>query len=443
MSILKERIEVEQGGLVFLSSAFVFRMGLASMTFDQIRPGGILVADYFFVLSFLLLMCGKDRRMLKSRGSGVLAAGAIILCGAALSGVNLATIQVIALFGLFAPLGLVHSRNMRENLIFLMGGVVISCTAAIVAAVAWPGIADVLTIDPKWPTSAYEFGERYGGLAGHPMSLGLSAALAVLIGVGLLLSKENAPIRWVLLVQISLCVIGALLSGSRNFLASLVPALFVLAVWRPLSRRAVAAISCGVIFLIVSWIATNYVAPDLVGAYAERLSKTSADDNENSGRLLTAAIAVSEISQKPILGWGMDHFGEAGMMYLPQDGEYMSAHVNFLQYWYAMGILGAIGFALLFFLPVRRMLQILKRNPPNGLEELLKLGISVYLLLFIGSNVQPILLNRYFYMPLFLFAGLTMNMVISSRASLSVGRIAQRTPAPRFTAVLADAGTNK
>jgi len=236
MSILKERIEVEQGGLVFLSSAFVFRMGLASMTFDQIRPGGILVADYFFVLSFLLLMCGKDRRMLKSRGSGVLAAGAIILCGAALSGVNLATIQVIALFGLFAPLGLVHSRNMRENLIFLMGGVVISCTAAIVAAVAWPGIADVLTIDPKWPTSAYEFGERYGGLAGHPMSLGLSAALAVLIGVGLLLSKENAPIRWVLLVQISLCVIGALLSGSRNFLASLVPALFVLAVWRPLSR---------------------------------------------------------------------------------------------------------------------------------------------------------------------------------------------------------------
>jgi O-antigen ligase len=120
-----------------------------------------------------------------------------------------------------------------------------------------------------------------------------------------------------------------------------------------------------------------------------------------------AGVALTEISQKPILGWGMDHFGEAGTVYLPEAGDFFSAHVNFLQYWYAMGILGATGYLMLFVLPVRRMLQTLKKNPAVNMEKTLKLGISVYLLLFIASNVQPVLLNRFLYMPLFLFAGLT------------------------------------
>jgi O-antigen ligase len=416
--MLVRRPKIEQENLFFPSSAWMFRAGLATMTFDQIRPLGVLVADYFFFSSLLLLLCGRDRRLLKSRGSGVLAAGTVILCGTLLSGVNATSAQMFVLFGLFAPLAVVHADNVRKNMLFLVGGISVSCATTILAAWVSPRIADVLAINPRWATDSYDFGARFGGLAGHPMILGLSAALAVLIAVGLLSFEKKQYIRWALFLNILVCTIGALFSGSRNFLASLIPGLLLLTLWRPWNWRLVARVFICLVGFFVAWASISYLFSDVTESYVGRLSKTSADDPENSGRLIMAAAAITEISQKPILGWGMDHFGQAGRVYIPQDGDYMSAHNNFLQYWYAMGILGAVGYLMLFALPVRRMLQTLKKNPPDNLEKALKLGISVYLLLFIGSNVQPILLNRFFYMPLFLFAGLAANIPDQSEARL-------------------------
>ena len=400
----------DQRGLLFRSSAFLFRLGLATMTFDQIRPFGTLVADYFFLLSLLLLLCSSDRRLLKSRGSGVLAAGAVILCGAFLSRVNVSSAQIFVLFGLFAPLTVVHARDAAKNMLFLVGGVSVSCGAAILAAWVSPNIADVLTINPLWDPHSFELSQRFGGLSGHPMILGLTAALAVLVATGLLLVEKRQYIRWALFLSILVCGIGAISSGSRNFLASLIPGLLILLLWRPLSRRSVIQVCLGLIVVFAAWASIAYVLPDLTASYTERLSKTSADDSENSSRLIMAAVALTEIAQKPISGWGMDHFGEAGTIYSVADGAFMSAHDNLLQYWYAMGILGAIGYLMLFVLPVRRMLQTLKKTPPGNLSKVLKLGIGVYLLLFIASNLQPILLNRFFYIPLFLFAGLAANV---------------------------------
>jgi O-antigen ligase len=419
MSLLEPRPGMEQRSSLFLYSAFLFRIALATMTFDQIRPFGILVADYFFFLSLLLLLCSRDRSLMKSRGSGVLAAGALILCGTLLSGVNATVVQIFALFGLFAPLAVVHAKNARKNMLFLIGGVSVSCASAILAAWVSPRIAEVLTINPIWATNSSDFGARFGGLAGHPMNLGLSAALAVLIAVGLLSFEKKPYVRWALFLSILVCTVGALLSGSRNFLASLIPGLLILTLWRPLNRRLVARLCIGLIGLFVAWASISYLAPEVTEAYTARLSQTGADDPENSGRLLMAAVALSEISQKPILGWGMDHFGEAGTVYLPEAGNYFSAHANVLQYWYAMGVLGAIGYLMLFVLPVKRMLKTLKEKPSDNLEKALKLGISVYLLLFIASNVQPILLNRFFYIPLFLFAGLVAHMPGPARVGLN------------------------
>jgi O-antigen ligase len=412
-SMLEPRLGIEQRGSLFLSSAFLFRVGLASMTFDQIRPLRVLIADYFFVSSLLLLLCSTDRRLLRSRGSGVLAAAAVILCGTLLSGVNATSAQIFVLFGLFAPLAIAHAENARKNMLFLVGGITASCATAILAAWVWPGIADVLTINPIWVMA--EFGDRSGGLAGHPMILGLSAALAVLIAVGLLSFEKQPYVRWSLFLSILVCTIGALLSGSRNFLASLIPALLILTVWRPLNRRLVAQVCIGLVSLLFAGACINYLAPDLTEWYMARLSQTSADDPENSGRIVMAAVALTEIAQKPIRGWGMDHFGEAGTVYLREAAGFYPAHVNFLQYWYALGILGAMGYLMLFVLPVRRMLKSLKEMPSEDLEKILKLGISVYILLFIASSLQPILLNRFLYMPLFLFAGLAARIPDPSR----------------------------
>jgi len=158
--------------------------------------------------------------------------------------------------------------------------------------------------------------------------------------------------------------------------------------------------------MFVLWAGLNYVAPELLSQYTGRLSATNADDSENYSRLLTASVAVAEISQKPIMGWGADRFGEAGMMFIPEVQEFQGVHVSFLQYWYATGLLGAVGFLTLFAVPAKRMLRALATNASGNAVEALRLGLSIYALLFIASNLHPILFNRFLYVPLFMFAGL-------------------------------------
>jgi O-antigen ligase len=120
---------------------------------------------------------------------------------------------------------------------------------------------------------------------------------------------------------------------------------------------------------------------------------------------MTAALALVEISQKPILGWGTDHFGEAGTMLIPETAEVGAAHNTFLQYWYGLGLLGGIGFLLLFLMPLRQMLRSLKDRPSTDSADAVRLGLACYVLLFVVLNVQPILYNRFVYIPMFVIAG--------------------------------------
>jgi len=411
--------EIAQGSLVFLSSAFMFRMGLATMTFERMRPLDNQIADYFFFASLFLLLCSKERILLRSRGSGVLAASAVILCGVLVSGLTTGPgVRIVILFGLFAPLAIAHSKDLRRNIRFLVAGVFTSCVIAILRVSAWPGIENALSINPHGREFAEEIG-RFEGLAAHPNSLGISAALGVLLAVGLLSFEKKTRPHLSLYLQILVCTVGGILSGSRTFIVALVPGLFVLALRPRWDRKFVLRFCGGLagVFLLLASI--DYLFVNATTSYAERLSKTSAEDYENSVRLEMVVVAMAEIAQKPITGWGLEHFGEAGMIYVPDAGDFLPAHVNFLHFWYAEGILGAIGYALLFVLPVKRMVQVLKNGCPHTLANALRLGVGVYLLLFIASSLAPLLLNRLIYIPLFLFAGLAANIPGQLRARLS------------------------
>jgi len=300
-------------------------------------------------------------------------------------------------------------------MLFLVGGVSANCLIAILSALISSDIPEALSIAPNVDTYSGQDIGRFAGLAGHSNILGLSAALAILIGVGLLLSEKKTYVRWALLLQILICTFGAFLSGSRTFLISLVPGLMVLLLWQKVNLRMIGHICLGLVGVFAVWATVNFLVPDLAPQYKERLAATSTDDTENYGRLLTAGLALAEISQKPILGWGIENFGQAGMMFLPADNEFLPAHVSFLHYWYAEGLLGAIGFLMLFVLPVRKMLQALKRNSSDSFANAVRLGLSVYLLLFVASNLHPILFNRFLYMPLFVFAGLASSLPNSVR----------------------------
>src|SRR5579864_6366865 len=69
-------------GKWFAFAGFLFRMGLALGTFEQVRPFGIMLSDYCFLLSFVLT---PKSWLIKRTGSGVLLACSLILFGAFLS----------------------------------------------------------------------------------------------------------------------------------------------------------------------------------------------------------------------------------------------------------------------------------------------------------------------------------------------------------------------
>lgn len=407
------RIEQESG--LFAFSAFMFRLGLAFVTFEQVRPYfDIQLSDYCFFLSLTLLFSHPKSRLTDVKGSGILFAGCLILCGALLSLRNSAGLtdaavplaRLFVLFGLFAPLALIHSKQLGKNLLYIVVGIFANCTITLLQAWFFPGIVKTLSINPGSPDLS-DIG-RWQGLTSHPNTLGFSAALAILIVVALLSYRETAQMRGRLILIAFVCSIGAVLSGSRTVLVALIPALLVFAILDRWKRREIA---WALLTPIIIWGALNYFVPGAVSGYTERFSSSGADYMPDSSRVITAAMTLTEISQKPLLGWGVDYFGDAAKLITLEDGEEVGTEFTFLRYWYAAGLLGAIGFLALFALPMWQVARALKSSASIDSEKILRLALASYVLLFIASAVHPLLYNRYLYVPMFLFSGFSIYSV--------------------------------
>jgi O-antigen ligase len=425
---------LERQDLLFLFSSFMFRIGLALVTFEQIRPFfGIQVSDYFLFLSLLVFLSHPILRLEKFKGSGVLLAGSLILMGSILSLLHATSLSDAAgplarffvLFGLFGPLALIHSENMIGNLRFLMGGIFVNCVITLLQASIFPRIADSLSINPTRPDIS-DIG-RFQGLTSHPNVIGLSAALAVMIGFGLLNSEGSRHIRGQLVIAIFVCTLAGFLSGSRAVFVSLIPSLIVFSILQKQRRRALVR---GIVAIGVLWGALTYVAPAVISQFSERLDSAGSDFYSDYGRLWSAVYAVEEIFQKPIVGWGVDHLDDAGLTEVPVTGEIVGAHNTFLKYWHGAGLLGAAGFLAIFALPARRMLQLLRKRPLGGPSDILRLSFSCLLLLFIVSNLGPFDYNRFLYIPPFVFAGFAASMwfPVETRAIVSQPRVGEIRP---------------
>jgi O-antigen ligase len=406
--LLPKASGIEQQEILLLFSAFMFRIGLALVTFEQVRPFfGIQVSDYCFFLSLLVFLSRPRLRLEKFRGSGVLLGGLLILLGSILSLLNASSLGAAAgplvrffvLFGLFGPLALIHSKNILVNLCFLMGGIFVNCVITLLQASVFPGIADALSINPARPDIS-DIG-RFQGLTSHPNIIGLSAALAVMIAFGLL-AFNGSRHRVRLFIVVFVCTLTGFLSGSRAAFVSLIPSLILFLVFEKQRRRAIVR---GFIVLGLLWVALAYVAPSVISQFSERLDSTGSDFYSDYGRLWSAIYTVEEIAQRPIIGWGVDHLDDAGLTDVPGTGEIVGVHNTLLKYWHGAGLLGAVGFLSIFVLPARRMVQMLKKRPSGNSYNALRLSLCCFLLLFIVSNLGPFDYNRFLYIPLFSFAG--------------------------------------
>jgi O-antigen ligase len=404
-----ELSNTERGSLMFLASAFLFRISLALVTFEQIRPFfDVQLSDYCVFTSLILFLFAPKDRLFGRAGSIFPLGGMLILVGCLLSLVNASSfhdtiapfIRLFMLFALFAPLAIFHSKDVRKNMLFLLFGIFINSVVTLLQASIFPGIADVLSINPTRPDIS-DIG-RFQGLTSHPNIIGLSAALGVLIGIGLFSFDDNKRIRGKVLVSVVVCAFAALLSGSRTVFVCLIPALLVLLLFQ--NRKRKAAVRILVVVALVSGVIA-YFAPGVVEQFSKRIDSSGLEVDSDYGRLWSAVYAVVEISQKPILGWGIDHLDDAGLVEVPWTGELVGVHNTFLKFWHGAGLLGAIGFILLFASPVRQIRAILKQPLPEQTHNYLRLSLACYVLLFIVSNLGPFDYNRFLYMPLFILAG--------------------------------------
>jgi O-antigen ligase len=386
----------------YIASKYFFLFGLAFATFEQVRPGGIMLSDYFFLLSVIFL---PKARLKEISGSGVLFASGAVLIGGVLSvyfsggwdegAGNL--LRLGLLFGIIAPLSLCHSRDIYRCFLFLAGGIFLNCFITVLQASIFPGIVDALSINPPQPDVA--FAGRYQGLTEYPVTLGLAGALGVLLAMGIFAVEKSALVRWALIFSMFICSVAALLSGSRTFFGSLIPALLVYALLQRKQRMKILYSAFG---LVLIWVSVSYIAPNVVSQFSQRVESVGFIDYR---RFAASAQALLEISQKPIFGWGADHFDEGGVVYLPDTGEITGAHNTLLRYWYAIGILGAIGFLMFFIAPFRNLRKVLKFNVAERAANAARLCMAGTVFFFIVTNLGPYIFNRYIFIPMFIFGG--------------------------------------
>ena len=420
--LLPHSPEGDERSLLFGFSASMFRMGLALVTFEQVRPFfDIQVSDYLFFLSLLLFLSRPKFRLMEAKASGALIAGSLILLGALLSLRNSSSLndaagplaRLFVLFGLFAALAVIHSKDIGKNLRFLIGGISVNCVIAVLQAWVFPGIVEKLSINPTQADLSYS--GRFQGLTSHPNVLGLSAALAVLLGLELLTFDVGKRIRPRLTILVFVCILGALLSGSRTFFVALIPGLAVFAI---MQRQHLRVIARNLVALIVLGAALTYFTPSVVSEYSERLASTGSDFAPDYGRIISAGLALVDISQKPIVGWGIDHIEDAGMWLNPETEELAGVHNSFLKYWYAAGIFGAAGFLAVFAVPTWQVLKALRMQLSDASKGTLPMALSTYALLFIVSNVEPIVYNRFLYVPMSVFTGYVAHLVALGRTRM-------------------------
>jgi O-antigen ligase len=390
----------------FYVSRYLFLAGLFFVTFEEIRPAaGAMLSDYLFGLSILFLPRSRWSRIPWAAKVSALLGPTLIIVGAAsslhspgsLSAGFPALLKLFILFGLIAPLALCHASDINRNMFAVALGIAANCFITVIQAAMFPGIVDLLSVNP--PRMDVGFSGRYQGMTEFPVTLGLAAGFGVLLAIGLSSMKKNASLRLLLGVSVVVCTAAALLSGSRTFFAALVPSLILFAFFEKQRRRTIIAAMIGLVF---AWGAIDYVAPQVVSRYTDRVNSEGLIDY---GRLALIAQIVVEISEKPILGWGVDHAEEGGLLFFPKTGEIAPAHNTFLRYWYAAGLLSAIGFLALFVIPVRRIIRFLKENPSDKRIVMVRLILACYLFLFIVCNLGPYLYNRYIFVPMFVLAG--------------------------------------
>ena len=155
-------------------------------------------------------------------------------------------------------------------------------------------------------------GQRYGGVAGNPNSLGLLAVVGYWAAACLVLSAHvGRSLRILAIAGIALFLLHIMLSGSGTSLLTAILITVALSWLRILSAfniriRRVLNISVMILFVLLLVLVGVASSPtEVYLAFTESLGK----DASLTGRTELWAIAREAIAVHPIIGWGYDSHG--------------------------------------------------------------------------------------------------------------------------------------
>lgn len=316
---------------------------------------------------------------------------------------HFAALMLTSLFGVY--FGVRYS--LREQLRFLLIAVTLVIAASVIACLVFPDYAITIADASEGPS--------WQGVVTHRNTLGRLAVLEALILVFYYIQRFRRPL---VLIGIILLIPVVLLTQSKS---ALIYFIFGLAVF-PLVRAFQTTPDKRVKIL---WVAAVMFASVAVWGFYnwERFTVSLGRDPELTGRLALWVLAVSWISQKPLVGYGFDafwsnYYGPAadfriasGWLVAPH------AHNGILNLWLDLGFIGVILFLLGFIFACRQAYLLAKNT--HAVEGLWPLVFLTFFFVYSITELGFLSRNELFWM---LYVGVMVGLSVRLKALKRDGR---------------------
>ncbi len=264
------------------------------------------------------------------------------------------------------------------------------------------------------PHSAlYRAGSFYTG------GRGIGIAVSLLVAVPLALALLEKERRWHLRVfyySVALCSAAAIVfSATRSSWL----ALAVLAVIELLRHPLRALLGIGLIAILMLGLIRAYL-PTTYEYYAIRIFNTLNPEYgpqaEVGFRIENYRISLNMLASRPLLGVGMNNFGERaggyGRVTIPLDYK-LNTHNAFLEILTSTGLLGGIAYILVWLLTLYELALVATRGPPS--MRPLALGLALGFLLIIIDSMFHSEHVAWLLAPIFAFGSVMRRRVLESR----------------------------
>lgn len=385
------------------ASRVAYIVGLALMGIQLFRPAlGFTVSDLFF----LLATAGAGTVLVRERtsaqsifppllvvGAGLFAVGALVsTMGAASPGDSLAQLTkfLFVIFGWFGA-GVVLLNRPRH---------ITTAAAAWVATVAINGVAALVQFGfgNVIPGATAAWG-RMAGLTDHFNDLGGSSGLVLptAIMLAVIARGRTAVLAW---TATGLIAAGLLLSGSvGGVVAGIAGCMAVIATGRVnIGRKAMITLGIGVSALLIGTLILTALG---VQTPLARVDVAAGAGGTFASRVQTYEQALWSISLDPIVGTGLSQ-GPTRTGY--------DVHSLILGAWYQTGIVGLAGMFLIVVAGSAASISAARRHRRPPFSMLVAGIVGSYAGFLVLGLAQPLLIQRYAWVPLALLLALSVQL---------------------------------